>query len=904
MKWIDFDQLEELGNEDDRDQKGKVSVNVPFSDVGLVDSGDIDEEEYLALPKESFSDSSIENDNEEDYFSLPQEEPEPVRERRKYRKKSEDGFLHVGAETEQKDIYAISDEEARHITMEERRSQIGRMLGLRTMQNAQEEKEVQEKVPAEPEEFKLHIPDDYFEEMADRMAEEMTGQTERDAQNFQKEWERENRSEESEEAFGEKQKPKEEAEPEQKPEAEQNQKRETEKNQKPNAQQKSEAEQKPKEEPEPDHKPDPKLERTVEAILEYRLGPDAVKRGLEPEFEEFKPKPESEIQPELEIKSELETEPETNWEEPEQAESKKEYDPMEFGSADEEFEKFRERYRRKLLFKEDDQTEEAYSEQPEENALENGSEGGFGNGIIKEDKINIENQMEEEKQRPQNRDEDIEEDNAEERIEETEENAEDDGDAGESAFVDEEAFRRIELAEKRKQLGVEEQPEEESGERDQKEPSSEEWPEEESGKESEKHNQKEPLGEKQPKEQLEEDFEEESESESGKRNQKELSNEEQSGEKLKEDFEDESEKESGKRNQKEPKKEKEEPRKEEQQKESQQKDFQEESEKRVKKKPALQPETSKAKARPESLHSRKPSNESQNINATVGVLQKRTLPKRQLGLDKEYAQKNLQDTIEQRKNGKVVKTAEQLEKKLQLTEGKGKESSKKIDKLHSTFEEEFQDVAVDDLLVRRDKDARKKAKKRKKHSVAWEEDDTPDHPFREFLTLIAAIAIVVFVTFILVEFVGQRTEVIGSSMEKTLQDGDNLIVDKITYVFDDPERFDIIVFPYVNANGKEVYFIKRIIGLPGEKVRIDNGFIYINDEKLEESYGKDNELILNAGRAVNNILLGEDEYFVLGDNRNDSSDSREIGNIKRDQIVGRAWLRIWPFDKFGIMKHQ
>ena len=142
-------------------------------------------------------------------------------------------------------------------------------------------------------------------------------------------------------------------------------------------------------------------------------------------------------------------------------------------------------------------------------------------------------------------------------------------------------------------------------------------------------------------------------------------------------------------------------------------------------------------------------------------------------------------------------------------------------------------------------------------------------------------------------------------METTLSNGDNLIVDKITYRFKDPQRFDIIVFPYKYK--PNTYYIKRIIGLPGEKIQIDmDGNIYVNDELLNESYGR--EIIRGdmVGRAAEPIILGEDEYFVLGDNRNNSSDSRveSVGNIKRKDIIGRAWLRLWPFNSFGVLKHQ
>lgn len=162
---------------------------------------------------------------------------------------------------------------------------------------------------------------------------------------------------------------------------------------------------------------------------------------------------------------------------------------------------------------------------------------------------------------------------------------------------------------------------------------------------------------------------------------------------------------------------------------------------------------------------------------------------------------------------------------------------------------------------------------------------------------------VLFVTLLIVKYVAQRTTVSGSSMEPMIHDGDSLIVDKITYRFSDPERFDIIVFPFEYQ--KDTYYIKRIIGLPGESVRIDeDGNIYINGEILVENYGA--EVIKDPGIAYNEIILREDQYFVLGDNRNNSSDSRNpaVGLIHRDRIVGRAWLRIFPFDSFGFIRHQ
>ncbi len=173
---------------------------------------------------------------------------------------------------------------------------------------------------------------------------------------------------------------------------------------------------------------------------------------------------------------------------------------------------------------------------------------------------------------------------------------------------------------------------------------------------------------------------------------------------------------------------------------------------------------------------------------------------------------------------------------------------------------------------------------------------------REIISTAVYLLIVVALTFLFVQFVAQRTHVNGDSMNATLENGDNLIVDKLSYRFKAPERFDIIVFPYQYK--EDTYYIKRIIGMPGETVQVIDGMVYIDGERLDETYGK--EIMKYAGVAADPIELGEDEYFVLGDNRNNSSDSRDpsVGNIRRDQIIGKAFIRIWPLNKFGILKHQ
>lgn len=176
---------------------------------------------------------------------------------------------------------------------------------------------------------------------------------------------------------------------------------------------------------------------------------------------------------------------------------------------------------------------------------------------------------------------------------------------------------------------------------------------------------------------------------------------------------------------------------------------------------------------------------------------------------------------------------------------------------------------------------------------------------KELLNTGLYLLFVLVATWLLITFVVQRTEVEGSSMEATLSDGDNLFVDKITYRFQDPERFDIIVFPFQYK--EDTYYIKRIIGMPGETVQIDeSGNIYIDGEILEESYGREVIRPEYVGRAAEPVTLGEDEYFVMGDNRNNSSDSRTevVGNIHRKDIIGRAWVRIWPLEDFGVLKHQ
>lgn len=173
--------------------------------------------------------------------------------------------------------------------------------------------------------------------------------------------------------------------------------------------------------------------------------------------------------------------------------------------------------------------------------------------------------------------------------------------------------------------------------------------------------------------------------------------------------------------------------------------------------------------------------------------------------------------------------------------------------------------------------------------------------FQQTFLWLFEIVVVVLFAYILVFFFGQTRTNIGQSMDVTISGGDKVLLNELAYKLGDPERNDVVAFK-PNGNSGAASSIKRIIGLPGETIQIKDGMIYINGNIYLEK--KDYPAMTDAGIAEEPVTLGSNEYFVLGDNRNNSEDSRfaDVGVVNGSNIEGKVWFILSPREHFGFVK--
>lgn len=177
---------------------------------------------------------------------------------------------------------------------------------------------------------------------------------------------------------------------------------------------------------------------------------------------------------------------------------------------------------------------------------------------------------------------------------------------------------------------------------------------------------------------------------------------------------------------------------------------------------------------------------------------------------------------------------------------------------------------------------------------------------KKFLAFVLDVAKMVVISLVIIipvrYFLVQPFYVKGASMEPNFHEHEYLMVDEISYRLHEPKRGDVIVFRY--PKDPQEYYIKRVIGLPGETVSIKDGFVYITDtsgatSKIEESYLPN--YVATVAISEEAVKLGVDEYFVLGDNRNGSKDSRSFGPVKKGFFIGRVFFRGWPVEQLGLI---
>ena len=168
------------------------------------------------------------------------------------------------------------------------------------------------------------------------------------------------------------------------------------------------------------------------------------------------------------------------------------------------------------------------------------------------------------------------------------------------------------------------------------------------------------------------------------------------------------------------------------------------------------------------------------------------------------------------------------------------------------------------------------------------------------LKWVSDVIVVVALAVFIIIFLGDKISIVGNSMAGTIKSGQEILIDKMTYELHDIKRYDVIVYTS-EITGKKETVVKRVIGLPGEKIQIVDSKIYINGNEIDDKYYKGS---FESGYVSETVTIGDDEYFVMGDNRNLSQDSRfeYVGNIKKDDIIGKAWMIISPFNKIKLIK--
>lgn len=171
---------------------------------------------------------------------------------------------------------------------------------------------------------------------------------------------------------------------------------------------------------------------------------------------------------------------------------------------------------------------------------------------------------------------------------------------------------------------------------------------------------------------------------------------------------------------------------------------------------------------------------------------------------------------------------------------------------------------------------------------------------QKIVKYIADIVVVICVAIVLINYTCLKTKIYGNSMNSILKNGDTVLINQLRYSITSPGRYDIIAFEPSGVSSSKTY-IKRVIGLPGETIQIKDGKVYINGTALTDDITAEN--IITAGLASDVITLSEDEYFVLGDNRNNSEDSRfsNIGTVKKEDIIGTPWIVVGPVTHFKLV---